>query len=219
MHISAVPLKLKRSWRRVSALLSLFDKEARNKAKYLRSHGGVRTSSWEVQDYKSSRIDAVGYKKPFPHRFVPTDVNIPLARQPILNVRRTTKNMAQPSLDIPSSMSTVVVHIIDSTSRLQGIPTAIFMEPSIKGFEELRCPAYSFLIEHPDDGRKLLFDLGVRKDWENLAPTIQKNISHWNAKVIVEKGVAEILEEGGVGPQEVEAIIWRSVVHSWQVSM
>ncbi|KAI4216357.1 MAG: hypothetical protein LQ351_001367 [Letrouitia transgressa] len=105
-------------------------------------------------------------------------------------------------------MSTVVVHIIDSTSRLQGIPTAIFMEPSIKGFEELRCPAYSFLIEHPDDGRKLLFDLGVRKDWENLAPTIQKNISHWNAKVIVEKGVAEILEEGGVGPQEVEAIIW-----------
>lgn len=127
--------------------------------------------------------------------------------------------MAQFNLDIPSSMSTVVVHIIDSTSRLQDIPTAIFMEPSIKGYEMLRCPAYSFLIEHPRDGRKLLFDLGVRKDWENLPPTILKNIKDWNAKVNVERGVAEILEEGGVRPQEVEAIIWRSVVYSWQDNM
>ncbi|KAL9612333.1 MAG: hypothetical protein Q9167_003066 [Letrouitia subvulpina] len=72
----------------------------------------------------------------------------------------------------------------------------------------LRCPAYSFLIEHPGDGRKLLFDLGVRKDWENLSPSIVKHIKAWNAKVSVEKGVAEILEEGGVNPQEIEAIIW-----------
>ena len=84
-----------------------------------------------------------------------------------------------------------------------------FFEPEIKGFEALDCPAYSFLIEHPPSGRKILWDLGVRKDWENFAPRIQKRIRDGGWQVTVEKGVAELLEEGGVKPEDIDSIIWR----------
>lgn len=113
-----------------------------------------------------------------------------------------------PNLNIPSSTSTVNVRIINSTSRIKGIPTSIFFEPEIKGFDVLDCPAYSFLIDHPS-GRKLLWDLGVRKDWENLPPRILKRIKDGGWQVSVEKGVAEILEEGGVKPEEIESIVRR----------
>lgn len=38
------------------------------------------------------------------------------------------------------------------------------------------CPGYSFLIEYAISRQKLLFDLSVRKDWENLVPVIVNNI-------------------------------------------
>ena len=114
-----------------------------------------------------------------------------------------------PILNIPESESTVHVRIINSTSRLKDIPVQRFFEPEIKGFELFDCPAYSFLIEHPPSGRKVLWDLGIRKDWENLAPRIVKSIRDGGAQVTVEKGVAEILEEGGIKLGDVDSIIWR----------
>ena len=38
---------------------------------------------------------------------------------------------------------------------------------------------------------------------------IVKRIKNGGWKVTVEKGVAEILQEGGVAPKDIEAIIWR----------
>ena len=114
-----------------------------------------------------------------------------------------------PILNIPESESTVHVRVINSTSRIRGIPVRTFFEPEIKGFEVLDCPAYSFLIEHPPSGRKVLWDLGVRKDWKNFAPRILKRIGDGGWQVTVEKGVAELLQEGGVKPEEIDSIIWR----------
>ena len=113
-----------------------------------------------------------------------------------------------PALNIPSSQSTVIVHVIDTTARLQ-VPSRIVLEPEIKGFDTLDAPTFSFLIEHPTSGRKVLFDLGMRKDWENLAPVIVRQIENAGTKVNVEKGVADILNDGGVKPEAIEAIIWR----------
>ena len=113
-----------------------------------------------------------------------------------------------PGLNIPDSESTVHVRVINSTARIKGIPVSIFFEPEIKGFEALDCPAYSFLVEHPPSGRKVLWDLGVRRDWENLAPRIVKRIRDGGWQVTVEKGVAELLEEGGVNPGDVDSVIW-----------
>ena len=114
-----------------------------------------------------------------------------------------------PTLNIPDSKSVVNVHVINSTSRVKGLPYSLFMTPSYKGLDTLDAPAFSFLIEHQSSGRKLLFDLGVRKDWENLPPTIVKMIRDADCTVTVEKGVAEILQAGGVAPKDIEAIIWR----------
>lgn len=117
--------------------------------------------------------------------------------------------MAATSLIIPESSSTVDVHIIDSTSRIHGIPTDTFMEPKIKGYNVISCPAFSFLIEHPKSGQKLLFDLGVRKDWENLSTRIYNRITDAGWSVKVERGVADILKDNGVDPQSINSIIWR----------
>ena len=114
-----------------------------------------------------------------------------------------------PLLNIPDSNSTVNVHIINSTSHIQGIAFSQFMTPPYKGLDYLDCPAFSFLIEHRSSGRKILFDLGVRKDWENLPATTRQHIKTIGGTVTIEKGVAEILLEGGVAPKDIEAIIWR----------
>lgn len=116
-----------------------------------------------------------------------------------------------PDLSIPPSTSTVNIHVINTTSHISKIPTSLFVEPQYKGFEFLDCPAYSFLIEHPPTGRKFLFDLGVRKDWQNYSARIASRIKDEGWTVEVEKGVAEILQEGGVMPGDIEGIIWRSV--------
>ncbi|KAI4136400.1 MAG: hypothetical protein L6R39_007807, partial [Caloplaca ligustica] len=115
--------------------------------------------------------------------------------------------MTASKLNIPESTSTVNVSIINSTSRIKDLPTKMFMEPEIKGHDMMDCPAYSFLIEHPN-GKKLLFDLGVRKDWENLSARTTENIRKQGWSITVEKGVADILKDQGIDPESINAIIW-----------
>jgi glyoxylase-like metal-dependent hydrolase (beta-lactamase superfamily II) len=118
--------------------------------------------------------------------------------------------MAQPAPDlkIPSSFTTVNVRIIDTTTRISGIPIGIFVSPERKGHTHIESlPAFSFLIEHPSN-RKLLFDLGVRKDKENFAPKIRNRIKDGGWKVEVKQGVREQLEANGVNGKDVEGIVW-----------
>ncbi|KAJ3170397.1 hypothetical protein HDU88_009026 [Geranomyces variabilis] len=106
--------------------------------------------------------------------------------------------------NIPRSANTVRVFIIDSTSRIK-IPTAVFVQPPIPGHEWLTCPAYSFLIENERLGKKYLFDLGVRSDFENLPPAVVSRLKGIGAEIKVEKGVADIL---GDTHKTVNGIIW-----------
>ncbi|KAJ3012767.1 hypothetical protein HKX48_006095 [Thoreauomyces humboldtii] len=105
---------------------------------------------------------------------------------------------------IPDSPNTVKVSIIDSTSRIK-IPFAGFVRPTIPGHEWLACPAYSFLIENERLGKKYLFDLGVRKDWENLPAFVVTRLKGIGAEITVEKNVVEIL---GDVHGTVDGIIW-----------
>lgn len=108
-------------------------------------------------------------------------------------------------MKIPPSQNTVTVRIIDSTSRI--IVPNDFIDVPIKGDELIDCPAFSFLIEHPS-GRRLLFDLGIRTDFQNLPPIIQSYFQDKAARVTVEKDVYTILAENGVDPKGIEGIIW-----------
>jgi glyoxylase-like metal-dependent hydrolase (beta-lactamase superfamily II) len=112
-----------------------------------------------------------------------------------------------PELDIPSSRATVGVRIINSTARMLHIPTSLFVTPDIKGYATVDAPAFTFLIEH-SSGRKVLFDLGLRKDWENLPAVIVDQIKRYGWDVSAKKGIREILEESGVDGKDIEAIIW-----------
>ncbi|OBT48479.1 hypothetical protein VE00_01374 [Pseudogymnoascus sp. WSF 3629] len=111
------------------------------------------------------------------------------------------------NFSVPDSTSVVNVRIIDSTSSID-VHMEGMVSHAIKGHSRLQCPAYSFLVEHPSSGRKVLFDLGVRKDFHNLAPPITNWLTESGTKCSVEKDVRTILEEGGIEAGEIEGIIW-----------
>jgi hypothetical protein len=110
-----------------------------------------------------------------------------------------------PPLNIPSG-STASVQIIDSTVSIK-MPLNMIMGPNIPGHGDLICPSYSFLIEHPS-GRKILFDLGIRKDTNNLPPPIVGLINSPGCEFKVKKDVAELLEDNGVETRSIEAVVW-----------
>lgn len=86
------------------------------------------------------------------------------------------------------------------------------LQPEYTGNPDLRAPCFSFLIEHPSR-KPILFDLGVRKDWEVL-PSYPKWVElKWY--INVEKDVATILKENNVDVDggAIESIVWSH--HHW----
>jgi len=81
------------------------------------------------------------------------------------------------------------------------------VQPEVGKYRTVTCPCFAFLVEH-SSGRKLVFDLGIRKDWENSSPFITNMVKKYGWGVKVDKDVATILEENGVQTNEVEAVIW-----------
>lgn len=112
-----------------------------------------------------------------------------------------------PALNIPSGRS-IKVSVIDCKARISG-PVAYFIEPAIDGHTTLVGPAFSFLVEHTS-GRKVLFDLSVRKDPENFAPWVRGLLESPGWNINTTKDVADTLREGGldVAGGDIEAIIW-----------
>jgi hypothetical protein len=97
-------------------------------------------------------------------RSIPDHFFPQFAQKPIMAHRHSHPSpLPAPPLNIPSSSSQVRVQLIDTTSKITGVPLAPFLEPPIKGHETLDCPAFAFLVTH-ESGRRVLFDLGVRKD-------------------------------------------------------
>ncbi|KAI6361565.1 hypothetical protein MCOR25_006469 [Pyricularia grisea] len=110
---------------------------------------------------------------------------------------------------LPVGSEVVTVKIINPVNFGPAILDR-FMAPPVPGFEKFPAlPSFSFLIEHPSSGRKLVFDLGIRKDYKTgYSPKICQYIPTTNYDIKVEKDVVEILEEGGVDPQKIEGVIW-----------
>lgn len=118
-------------------------------------------------------------------------------------------NMAAPlpELSVPASPSVVKVSILN-VSHMRGVNTWRFIEPSIKGHDWLATPCYSFLIQHPKLNRSLLFDLGIRKDWENFPPPLLERLNRSGYTLVAPKHAREILDEHGVDTKSIEALIW-----------
>ena len=114
-------------------------------------------------------------------------------------------------LDIPHSASSVTVSIIDATIKMT-FPIRPFFTPVVAGVEQLEGNAYSFLIEHPS-GKKLLFDLGARVDFESNAPALVRRLKSYGFTPAINKDVATILSEGGMDLRNINAVIWSH--HHW----
>lgn len=70
-----------------------------------------------------------------------------------------------------------------------------FLQPDYAGHPNLTGPSLSFLIEH-HSGKTVLFDLGVRHDWQKLPSYPKFRQMAWG--ITVQKDVARILNENEV---------------------
>ncbi|KAM5380137.1 hypothetical protein ACJZ2D_003784 [Fusarium nematophilum] len=114
----------------------------------------------------------------------------------------------RPSISIPPGEAIQAVRLINPVNFGPAIIKR-FMEPPVPGLETFTSsPSLSFLLEHRS-GRKLVFDLGIRKDYENYSPTIAKYIPTTNYDIKVMGSVADILRDNGVSLDRVEGVIWR----------
>ena len=112
-----------------------------------------------------------------------------------------------PPLNISPSNSIVEVQIINTTTDIV-CSAEYFFKPVIRGHEAVNLHTFCFLIHHKDLGKTILFDLGSRKDWWNLAPTQYDAIQKKIPGLKIDKDVREILEEGGTDLKRVNAVIW-----------
>ncbi|KAJ7576813.1 beta-lactamase-like protein [Mycena floridula] len=113
-------------------------------------------------------------------------------------------------LNIPPSSKTVNVRAIDVTND-SSIPAAFFVDPVPAGKEIITCvPIYAFVIENKSLNKRIMFDLGVRKDAENHPPSLAPMVKGESGfDLTVRRGdVFDRLVEGGVDPATVDAVIW-----------
>lgn len=108
---------------------------------------------------------------------------------------------------IPGGDVTVDVSFI-CNAYLSDIPWSRFTTPHIRGLNKLdKVPSFAFLVRHPS-GKCVLFDMGVRKDWQNLSHSMVRRIKEAGWTADVDKDVPTILEENGVPLQSIDAVVW-----------
>lgn len=95
-------------------------------------------------------------------------------------------------------------------SSLAGLKVNFLMGPDLEGFDVLpKMPSFSFLVEHPS-GKKILFDLGIRKDWKTGLPeSVSQRLVKSNYAIDAEKNPYDVLKENGFDPDQIESVVWR----------
>ncbi|KAJ7676699.1 beta-lactamase-like protein [Mycena polygramma] len=113
-------------------------------------------------------------------------------------------------LGIPTSEATVSLTAFDvvSSPGAVSVPAPAFFKPVLKGHTELHCPVFAFLIEHTKTGRRVLFDLGPRKDPENAVPSIAEAFRTGFMTMPVERDITEQLLDKGIALDTISAVIW-----------
>ncbi|KAL0954569.1 hypothetical protein HGRIS_003529 [Hohenbuehelia grisea] len=67
-----------------------------------------------------------------------------------------------------------------------------------------RAPSLSFLLTHSSRPDKIVFDLGIRRDWENYPPAAVRFLQR--ASFDVPQNVVESLEKGGLVPGDIDTV-------------
>ena len=123
---------------------------------------------------------------------------------------------AMPHLGVPVSAATVDIRIINTTSY-QRTRTKSLLTPAIPGHEVISLPSYAFLITNKSQGTHILFDLGMRKDWQKacppaLLPYVSDDGRDSLLQVNVEKDIVDILDVDpghlNITSEDISAVIW-----------
>ncbi|KAK2010865.1 metallo-beta-lactamase superfamily protein [Colletotrichum eremochloae] len=112
--------------------------------------------------------------------------------------------------NVPESDSVVRVKLIDTTTAMVGTAES-FVQPVMPGHKVINFCSLAFLLENEKLGKKALFDLGVRKDYWNLPRAAQQGVLGPDSVIFgmrVEKGIDEVLKDGGVEPESIDFCIW-----------
>jgi hypothetical protein len=113
---------------------------------------------------------------------------------------------------IPTSAATVKVQMLKALTAT--LPLSLFAaeDPNVATDANTDLIGSAFLLEH-SSGRRVMFDIGIRKDTENLAPAILKTFANPDGSFPfkVEKDIPTQLKEGGIELDTIDTVIWRSV--------
>jgi hypothetical protein len=130
------------------------------------------------------------------------------------HVRRPKKDNLDFAATVPAGEAVASIKLINPVNfgpaTMKGLMGPPIPHVTKLGTDNSYAPSFSFLIEH-SSGRRLVWDLGIRKDMQNYAPKIANYIPGRGYTFQQEKDVLDILEEGGVTGESVEAVIWRQV--------
>lgn len=86
-------------------------------------------------------------------------------------------------------------------------PSKPLIEPIVQGHELLNLPTFSWLIVNERSEEHVLFDLGARRDWENLPPHVSAIIESSCAGINVTEDVPSILERANIPLDNIKAAI------------
>ncbi|KAH8586260.1 beta-lactamase-like protein [Bisporella sp. PMI_857] len=117
--------------------------------------------------------------------------------------------MTRGQLNIPCSTSIVRVRIVDTSCSFT-IKAESFIKPLGQVQDFFEVPDLAFLIEHEVSGQKVMFDLGIRKDYWNLPAVVLSRLGGGNSipSLRVEKDVPEVLMENGIELGQISAVVW-----------
>ncbi|KAF8194267.1 beta-lactamase-like protein [Mycena galopus ATCC 62051] len=85
--------------------------------------------------------------------------------------------------------------------------TNLFITPVVPGHESVTFPMYSFLVEHPPSNKRVMFDLGIRKDPENTPPSISSLLAEF-VQLEPYKDITVLLQDGGINLTTIDQVIW-----------
>ncbi|KAK6987487.1 Lactamase-B domain-containing protein [Favolaschia claudopus] len=107
----------------------------------------------------------------------------------------------------PSGPNQPYMHISALQAGFVAIPNDVVIQGSTPTYQN--CPSLAFYLRHshlPNGG--MIFDLGLRKNWETYPPEAQRNFQPGAMfPCTVPQDVAESCREGGVDPGEVECVV------------
>ncbi|KAI0302526.1 hypothetical protein BC826DRAFT_1101421 [Russula brevipes] len=102
------------------------------------------------------------------------------------------------------------------------MPTATMIQPPISGHDVLEMPIYSFIVENPNTGEKVLFDLGLSKAWkEKQPPHVLEHIQSSNTVFEATSDVVDTLKSASVPLDSFASVIWshHHLCHTGDVSL